>query len=182
MDKKVKKAVIPAAGLGTRLLPLTKAVPKELLPVGRFPMIHWCVNEAVLSGIEEVIIVISEGKESIRSDFLDDSDAADAGGTVYPLSEEVRDGVHFTFVYQEHPRGPGDALLIAEAAIDNQPFDLMYPDDVFIGETPALRQLADTFENTGQMVTGLIRVRGEEECSFGNCGRVELDPLEGDIY
>jgi UTP--glucose-1-phosphate uridylyltransferase len=107
MKKKVRKAVIPAAGLGTRLLPLTKSVPKELLPVGRYPMIHWCVAEAAGSGIEEVILIIRRGKEAIRAYFLEDG----PGGSPEPpgLTEvrRLREMLSFTFVFQEHPRGPG---------------------------------------------------------------------------
>jgi UTP--glucose-1-phosphate uridylyltransferase len=180
MDRNVKKAVIPAAGLGTRLLPLTEALPKELLPVGRYPMIYWCVVEAALSGIEEVIIIIRKGKEAIRSYLLDDlSDHVTPVNSPEQL-DKIRNSIDFTFVYQDQPKGPGDALLEAAHVIKNQPFALMYPDNVFIGETPALRQLLDLYEETGEMTTGLIRVGREEGHLFGNCGRVDLDPITSD--
>lgn len=182
MGSRIKKAVIPSAGLGTRLLPLTKAVPKELLPVGRFPMIHWCVVEAALSGIEEVIIVIRSGKEAIKSYFMDDIDASVSKTTPFNEPGRLRDMMGFRFVYQNRPRGPGDALLEAKSAIGDRPFALMYPDDVFPGKTPALRQLIDVFEETGEMVTGLIRVPAEEEHTFANCGGVDVYPIDGDIF
>ncbi len=177
MGKSVSKAIIPAAGLGTRLLPLTRSVPKELLPVGSFPMIHRCVEEAALSGIREIIIVIREGKESIRHYFLDEFDGDITPGHPLEQLKRLSEHIDFTFVYQKSPRGPGDALRKAGHLLQDRPFALMYPDDVFIGRTPALKQLVDVFEVSGEMVTGLIKLDNAAECRFGNCGRVDIEPV-----
>jgi len=157
--------------LGTRLLPLTRSVPKELLPVGRFPMIQWCVAEAALAGIEEIILVIRQGKEAIMSYFLDELDE--------PLPPAGLWGhLDFRFLYQEKPRGPGDALLEASSVIGDEPFALLFPDDIFLGGRSALSQLVSLFERTGEMVTGLIQVGSQEGRHFGNCGRVDVDPAD----
>lgn len=182
MAKRVRKAVIPAAGLGTRLLPLTKSVPKELLPVGRYPMIHWSVAEAAASGIEEVILVVRKGKEAIRSYFLEEGPGVSPEPPDLAGVRRLRELLRFTFVSQELPRGPGDAILKSADAIAGEPFALLYPDDIFPDTPPAMGQLIRRFEETGSIVTGLIRVREDEGGRFGNCGRVELDHIEGPAY
>jgi UTP--glucose-1-phosphate uridylyltransferase len=181
MTRKVRRAVIPAAGLGSRLLPLTKAVPKELLPVGRVPMIHWCVAEAARSGIEEVVLIVRQGKEGIRKYFLEETPELAAAPGLAAV-RELRDRLKFTFVSQEQPRGPGDAILTAAGILEGEPFALMYPDDIFPDAPPAIGQLTALFEQTAEPVTGLIRIRSEEGARFGNCGRVELEHTEGPDY
>lgn len=181
-DGQAIKTVIPAAGLGTRLLPLTRAVPKELLPVGRFPMIHWCLAEAADAGAREVIIVIRKGKETIRS-YLE-YESMDEASSDRSSNDLVRllTALEIRYVYQETPRGPGDALLRASEAIGNNPFILMYPDDVFPAGGGPLKKLVELYRKTGEMVTGLIHVDEERGHLFGNCGHVDLETVDEGVY
>ncbi len=182
MEEEILKAVIPAAGRGTRLLPLTRSVPKELLPVGRLPMIHWCVGEAADAGSREVVIVIRKGKESIRS-YFEDEPAEEADGSRLPGGlERIPPETEIRFACQEFPRGPGDALLSAAGEIGDHPFILMYPDDVFPAGGGRLKKMVDLYRRTGEMVTGLIRVEEARGHLFGNCGHVDLEKDAGGVY
>jgi UTP--glucose-1-phosphate uridylyltransferase len=182
MSEQAVRTVIPAAGLGTRLLPLTRAVPKELLPVGRFPMIHWCLAEAADAGAREVIIVIRKGKEAIRSYLECDPVRATSGDRSSQELERLLAELEIRYVYQETPRGPGDALLRASDAIGNSPFILMYPDDVFPAGGGPLRKLVELYRETGEMVTGLIHVDHARGHLFGNCGHVDLETTAEGVY
>ncbi len=145
---KVRKAVIPAAGLGTRFLPITKSVPKELLPILDRPMLQYVVEEAAEAGIEEVIIVTARGKESIASYFqpapLLESRLAESGAA--DLEEKVRHAAslaNVSFVIQEQPLGLGHAVLTAKDAVGDEPFVVILPDDIIANTPGALTQMLE---------------------------------------
>jgi UTP--glucose-1-phosphate uridylyltransferase len=170
MNKQVRKAVVPAAGLGTRFFPTTLAVPKELLPLDRRPAIHHIVREAADCGIETMVFVLSRGKESLLHYFLRNPAI---GGEDRPpeqqrLLEEVqvlREQMEFVAVYQEEALGLGHAVLCARSAVGDEPFAVMLPDDNFIpSPLPALVQ---SYEERGIGGIAVKRVNDDEVSRFG---------------
>lgn len=150
----VKKAVIPVAGMGTRFLPVTKSVPKELLPIGTKPTLQIVVEEAAKSGIEEIVLVTSPDKTEIenffRTDTAYDRKLKEAGkesnlSGLYDLLKNVR----ITAAPQVKPKGLGHAILCAKEAVGNEPFIIILPDVLIESKTPCCRQLIDAFEKTG---------------------------------
>ena len=144
---KVRKAVIPAAGHGTRFLPVTKAVPKEMLAIIDAPALQYIAQEAADSGIEDILVVINRKKESIRDYFTKDDLACDAERTLNALLEKVR----FSFVYQEDATGTAKAVELARDFTGEEPFAVMYGDDVIVnrGGSPCLAQLIEAYNGTG---------------------------------
>ena len=143
---KVRKAVIPAAGLGTRFLPITKSVPKELLPILDRPMLQYVIEEAAEAGIEEVIIVTSRGKESIASYFqpvpsLEKHLAASDSMNLLAKVKHATNLAQVSFVIQEQPLGLGHAVLTAKEAVGAEPFVVILPDDIIAHTPGALRQM-----------------------------------------
>lgn len=164
---KVRKAVIPAAGLGTRLLTATLAVPKELLPLDRKPAIHHIVEEAAQAGLDTIILVLARGKELVADYFCRTSPFP--GGLGKPALDLLVDSlvslanrVEVVTVYQDSPRGLGHAVLCAREAIGNDSFALMLPDDHFIPRP--LRRLVEIHEQTGRGSV-LLRKVADEKCS-----------------
>ena len=151
---KVRKAVIPAAGIGTRLLPVTKTIPKELLLVVDRPAIQYVVEEAVAAGIEEIIFVISRNKESIGDYFTPNRDldkwlvAQDKGSLVAPLNQLLA-RIRTTCVYQDQPRGLGHAVLCAQEAVGEEPCLVILPDDLGEADPPLAVQMMRVYEQTG---------------------------------
>jgi UTP--glucose-1-phosphate uridylyltransferase len=168
----LRHCVIPAAGLGTRFLPATKALPKELLPVLDRPVIQWGVEEAVAAGAAEVVVVISDGKELIEQHFTRQSELEqllEERGKLAEL-EAVRATDHlarFTWVRQDQPLGLGHAVLCAADAVGDSPFMCMLPDDLSYGPVPVLRQLADAFAVYRTPILALMRVPREEISRYG---------------
>lgn len=169
----VRKAVIPAAGRGTRFLPATKAVPKELLPLGDRPILHWIVEEAVAAGVEEIVLVISDDKEPIRHYFTVDDELnallASRGklDLLAPLND-LLERVTFTFVHQDRPLGLGHAVGCAAEAVGNEPALVLLGDAPIKAETPVCRQLVDIFATEGgPSVLGLRRVPREWTSRYG---------------
>lgn len=154
----VRKAIIPAAGLGSRMLPITKSVPKEMLPVGRKPMIQHVVEEARASGLKKICIVIREGKEIIRDYFCP------AHTRVYKLNESVYEleklvaDCEVTFVYQKRPLGLGDALLQAREFVGDEAFVMMVPDQLMLSEVPASLQLIRRWQPGAHILSSLLRL------------------------
>lgn len=154
------KAVIPAAGYGTRLLPFTLAAPKELLPVRGKPMIHLAVAEAVAAGIKEIGIVIRDGKEAIRAYF--DAVAKAAAPSLKPLQEELA-GIELSYIRQRQPLGLGDALYEAGEFFRDSPFVMIIPDQFLAAAEPATRQLLAAAASAPQAVwSSLVEVPGAE--------------------
>jgi UTP--glucose-1-phosphate uridylyltransferase len=170
--KKVRKAVVPVAGLGTRFLPATKAVPKEMLPLVDVPSIQIIVEECVAAGIEEVIFVTARGKSAIEDHFdrapelealLARRGKKDDLAVVRRLTELAR----FISVRQGEPRGLGHAVLCARAAVGDEPFAVLLGDDLLDAEVPGIRQLIDVYERTGTGVVGLKEVPVGQEHMYG---------------
>lgn len=168
----VRKGVILAAGFGTRLLPATKAVPKEMLPLLDRPIIQYVAEEAVAAGIRELIVVISAGKESIAHHFSPAPEleqALAAKGDEDSLREVSRLSslASFCFVYQHERLGTGHALLQARPLIGNDPFALFYPDDIVVGEEPAIAHLVALYEQCKAPVLGVAPVPPQDAHRYG---------------
>ncbi len=159
--QKIRKAVLPVAGMGTRFLPVTKVVPKELLPIVDKPVIQYLVEEAVASGIEEVIFVISHQKELIRAYFSHHPELEDHlfKKEKHVLLDAIRllhKMAHFRFVYQDEALGDGHAILMAEKEVNGEPFLVLFGDDIVKGEVPAAQQLIRQFR--GESVIAVERI------------------------
>lgn len=170
--EQVRTAVILAAGLGTRMLPATKAVPKEMLPVVDRPLIQYAVEEAVASGIEHVVIVIAEGKEAIREHFSTDGRTAALvrsrnNPELTRIVEAPAQLARFEYVLQEHPRGVADAVACAREAVGARPFALMFPDDLILGSTPCLSQLMTVQQSRAGSVLAVEEVPPAEIANYG---------------
>ncbi|MCZ8519332.1 MULTISPECIES: UTP--glucose-1-phosphate uridylyltransferase GalU [Paenibacillus] len=169
--KKVRKAIIPAAGLGTRFLPATKAMPKEMLPIIDKPTIQYIVEEAVESGIEDIIIVTGKGKRAIEDHFDHvhelEHNLNEKGKL--ELLEEVRRSskVELHFIRQKEPKGLGHAVWTARKFIGNEPFAVLLGDDIVSAEKPCLKQLIEQYEQTGSSVIGVQKVTDEETNRYG---------------
>lgn len=169
--KKVKKAVIPAAGLGTRFLPATKAMAKEMLPIVDKPTIQFIVEEAINSGIEDILIVTGKSKRPIEDHFdsnpeleanLREKDKLD----LLKLVEETT-GLNLYFVRQSYPKGLGHAVLQAKAFIGNEPFVVMLGDDIMEDKVPLTKQLMDRYEKTHASNIAVMKVPHEETSKYG---------------
>lgn len=150
--KKVRKAVIPAAGLGTRFLPATKAMAKEMLPIVDKPTIQFIVEEAIASGIEDILIITGKSKRSIEDHFDSNIELEEhllKQGKM-ELLEKVKQatGINLFFVRQPYPKGLGDAVLQAKAFVGNEPFIVMLGDDIMQSEVPLTKQLIDVYDET----------------------------------
>lgn len=172
MHKKVRKAVIPVAGLGTRLLPVTKSVPKELLPIVDVPAIQVIVEECIKSGIEEVILVTSRGKGQIEDHFdfsYELEGILEERGKTQEL-EVVRNigrMVRTISVRQKKPLGLGHAILCAKDVVGDEPFLVLLPDDIISAEPTASRQMLDVYEKYGEGVVSVMEVPREEVSRYG---------------
>ena len=170
--KRVRKAVIPAAGLGTRFLPASKAVPKEMLPVVDKPVIQYIIEGAVESGIEEVVLVTAAAKRAIEDHFdrfFELEYRLEAAGK-HDLLEAARrpaEMARFVMVRQGSPLGNGHAVLLAKEVVGDEPFVMLWGDDIVLGDPPFVRQLMQAHERTGGSVVGVIKVPPEEAVKYG---------------
>ena len=173
MMQKVRKAVIPAAGYGTRFLPATKATPKEMLPIVDKPTIQYIVEEALASGIEEILIISGHAKRAIE-DHFDSAPALEMelerkgkDALLQVVRETAAIKIHY--IRQREMKGLGDAILCAKAFMEGEPFAVLLGDDVVYNEPgrPALRQLIDVYEATGGSVLGCQTVPQEKVSSYG---------------
>jgi UTP--glucose-1-phosphate uridylyltransferase len=169
---KIKKAVITAAGLGTRMLPATKSIPKEMLPIVDKPALQYQVEECVRSGIKDILIIISRGKQTIEDhfDFAPELDKKLRDGGKIQLADEVRsitDMANIVYVRQAEQTGLGNAVLCAKGFTGDEPFALILGDDVIIGETPAVSELCGAFETYGKAVVGIKRVPDDWVLRYG---------------
>ncbi|WP_044749193.1 UTP--glucose-1-phosphate uridylyltransferase GalU [Bacillus alveayuensis] len=169
---KVKKAVIPAAGLGTRFLPATKAQPKEMLPIVDTPTIQYIIEEAVASGIEDILIVTGRGKRAIEDHFdksLELEETLEAKGKYKELEQirRISQMVDIHYIRQKEPKGLGHAIWCARKFIGNDPFAVMLGDDIVMSETPCLKQLIDTFEEKQSSIIGVQEVAKEDVSKYG---------------
>lgn len=169
--KKVKKAIIPAAGLGTRFLPATKAMPKEMLPIINKPTIQYIVEEAIEAGIEDIIIVTGKGKRAIE-DHFDSAFELETklleAGKLELLKEVQRSAkVELHYIRQKEPKGLGHAVWCARRFIGNEPFGVLLGDDIVTGKVPCLRQLIDQYETYGKSVIGVQKVAPDATHRYG---------------
>ena len=180
----IKKAVIPAAGLGTRMLPATKAIPKELLPIVDKPAIQYIVEEAVSAGIEDIVIIISRGKSAIEDHFDRNPELEGkliSGKKAKELAHclDVANLANICFLRQKEIKGLGHAVLCAKSVIGNNPFAILYGDDVIMGEKPAAGELADAYDKYGLGVAGIKPCSLEDILKYCT---LKLEPLEKDIF
>lgn len=176
--KQIKKAIIPAAGLGTRFLPATKAMPKEMLPILDKPTIQYIVEEAARAGIEDIIIVTGKHKRAIEDHFDNQKELEmvleEKGKT--DLLEKVHystDLANIFYVRQKEQKGLGHAIYTARQFIGNEPFAVLLGDDIVESEEPAIKQLMNVYEETGHSVIGVQEVPGNVTHRYGI-----IDPLE----
>jgi UTP--glucose-1-phosphate uridylyltransferase len=180
MSKPIRKAVIPAAGLGTRFLPATKAVPKELLPIVDIPTIQYIVEEAVAAGVRDVILICARGKDSIvdHFDIAAELEANLERSGKTALRQEMRriaQMARVVTVRQQEPLGLGHAVLCAKALVGDEPFVVMLGDDIIDSPVPATRQLADCWERHGLGTIALMEVPPGETSMYGIAAGTALD-------
>jgi len=177
--KKVKKAIIPAAGLGTRFLPATKAMPKEMLPIVDKPTIQYIIEEAVESGIEDIIIVTGKGKRAIEDhfDYAPELENNLVEKEKFDLLEKVRQSsrVDIHYIRQKEPKGLGHAVWCARNFIGDEPFAVLLGDDIVQAKTPCLRQLMNEYEETLSSVIGVQTVPDNQTHRYGI-----IDPVSKD--
>ena len=183
--KRITKAIIPAAGLGTRMLPISHAVPKEMLPIVDLPAISYLVREAVASGITDILVITNRDKDAME-DFFDLSieynDALAAKGKTKELAtlHELADMANVYFLRQKETRGLGHAVGRARSFVGDEPFVVLYGDDVIFSETPVCRQLIDVYEKYGKPVVGVKPVPMEDVRKY--CS-LKVDPTDTpDLY
>jgi len=169
---RIRKAVFPAAGLGTRFLPATKAIPKEMLPLVDKPTLQYGVEEAMDSGLTDIILVTNPGKAAMQDHFAESAELVsflESKGKK-ELADEVRRVSSLTkvsVVHQGDPLGLGHAVLVTEAEVGNEPFAVVLADDVYDADPPALKQMIDVFERTSAPVIAVERVPMENVSSYG---------------
>lgn len=172
MPQKIRKAVFPAAGLGTRFLPATKAMPKEMLPLVDKPLIQYGVEEAVASGIESILIITGRGKSAIEDHFdisfeleqvLRERNKTESLKVARGVAELAR----ISYVRQSEALGLGHAILQARDFVGDEPFAVLLPDDIVQAEVPALKQMLRVYEEYDAPVVGTMRVAGEAISRFG---------------
>ena len=177
---KVRKAIIPAAGLGTRFLPATKAQPKEMLPIVDKPTIQYIIEEAVASGIEEILIITGRNKKSIE-DHFDKSvelemELEKAGKQeMLDLVRGISDMVDIHYIRQKEPRGLGHAIHCAKSFVGNEPFAVMLGDDVVESEVPCLKQLIDCFNEYKTTILGVQTVAPENVDKYGIVDGIHIE-------
>ncbi len=181
MTMKVRKAVFPAAGLGTRFLPATKAQPKEMLPIVDKPIIQYGVEEALAAGCDQIIIVTGRGKQAIEDHFdvsyelekmLEERKKTD----LLQIVRQISDMIHVAYVRQKEALGLGHAVLMARELVGNEPFAVLLADDVIDAEVPCLKQMIDVFEETQCSVLATQVVEGPAISSYGV---LDVHPAEG---
>ena len=179
--KRVTRAVIPAAGLGTRMLPIAHAVPKEMLPIVDLPAVFYLVEEAVKSGITDILIITNRAKDAME-DFFDDSPSYEA-----QLRKKGRDAeadrlrsiarmANIYFIRQKEARGLGHAVHCARSFTGDEPFLVLYGDDVIFSKTPVCRQMIDAYERYGRPVVGVKRV---SDADLSRYSSMKVAPIEG---
>ena len=170
---KVRKAVIPAAGLGTRLLPNTKSIPKEMLPLVDKPVLQYIVEEAVAAGVEEILIITNRGKSPIEDyfDYAPDLEArllSDGKEKEAHTVRAVADMADVYFLRQKETKGLGHAIWRAKSFVGNEPFGILLGDDIMLSETPVLKQLVNAAEQNNCSAIAVREFSGEEICKYSS--------------
>jgi UTP--glucose-1-phosphate uridylyltransferase len=184
MPMKVRKAVFPAAGLGTRFLPATKAQPKEMLPLVDKPIIQYGVEEAMASGCDQILIITGRGKQAIEDHFdvsyelermLEDRKKLD----LLKIVRSISDMIHVAYVRQKEALGLGHAVLMARELVGNEPFAVLLADDVIDAEVPCLKQMVEVFDQTQCSVLATQIIEGKMISSYGV---LDVKPVEGSRF
>lgn len=184
MIRKITKAIIPVAGLGTRFLPATKAQPKEMLPIVDKPAVQYLVEEAVASGIRDIIFVTGREKRTIEDHFdvapglertLEEKGKPESARLVRDISNLAR----FAYIRQKYPKGDGDALLTASHLMENESVAVLFGDDLILSHTPALKQLMNVYEKYGKSVVALAEV---PSAVVSSKGIVKAEHIEKNVF
>lgn len=181
---KVKKAIIPAAGLGTRFLPATKAQPKEMLPIVDKPTIQYIIEEAVASGIEEILIITGRNKRAIEDHFdksveLENELESHGKENLFNMVKDISNMAEIYYIRQKEPKGLGHAINCAKTFVGNEPFAVMLGDDVVDAKKPCLKQLIDCYDEYKTTILGVQKVAHEETCKYGIINAMHID---GNVY
>lgn len=184
---KVRKAIIPAAGLGTRFLPVTKAQPMEMLPIVDKPTIQYIIEEAIASGIEDIVIVTGRGKRAIEDHFdisfeLQAELRLKQKEELLVQMEEISNMVNIHYIRQKEPLGLGHAIYCARAFISNEPFAVLLGDDLVVSEKPGLKQLMEVYDLTGQCVVAAFNVPLNQVNSYGVVDAMQEEGMPKGIY
>jgi UTP--glucose-1-phosphate uridylyltransferase len=184
VNSSVRKAVFPAAGLGTRFLPATKAQPKEMLPLVDKPTIQYGVEEALASGIDNIILVTGRGKNAIEDHFdvnIELETFLEARGKRDQLAEirKISDMINFAYVRQGEPLGLGHAVLVTRALVGDEPFAVILGDDVIDADPPALRQMVQVFDDVQGPVLAVERVARDQVSAYGI---IDAEPMQDGVY
>ncbi|WP_195939980.1 UTP--glucose-1-phosphate uridylyltransferase GalU [Romboutsia sp. 1001713B170131_170501_G6] len=180
----VKKAIIPAAGLGTRFLPATKSQPKEMLPIVDKPTLQYIIEEAIESGIEEILIITGRNKKSIE-DHFDKSvelelELEQKGKTeMLEMVRNISNMVNIHYIRQKEPKGLGHAIHCAKSFIGNEPFAVLLGDDIVDNETPCLKQLIGAYDEYKTSILGVQEVAKEDTCKYGI---LDVKHIEDRVY
>jgi UTP--glucose-1-phosphate uridylyltransferase len=176
---KVRKAIIPAAGLGTRFLPATKAQPKEMLPIVDKPTIQYIVEEAIASGIEDILIVTGRGKRAIEDHFdksyeLEHELMKKGEDDLLSLVQDIANIVNIHYIRQKEPKGLGHAIYCAKSFIGNEPFAVLLGDDIVDSQTPCLKQMIEVYNKYNGSVIGVQRVADDDVSKYGiiSCNKI----------
>lgn len=181
---KITKAVIPTAGLGTRFLPVTKSMPKEMLPIIDKPVIHYVVEEAIESGIDDIIFVTGRNKRSIE-DYFDESPELEMHlkdrhkDDLLKMVQDISSMVDIHYIRQKEPRGLGDAILTARKHISGDPFAVLLGDDIIVNGKPCTQQLIEIHEKYGRSAIAVEDVPQDKVSSYGI---IKGTPLDGSLY
>lgn len=181
---KIRKAIIPAAGLGTRVLPASKAIPKEMLPIVDKPAIQYIVEEAAAAGIEDILIITNRGKSAIEDHFdrapeLEERLSAPGKEDLLESVVGVTKLANITYIRQKETKGLGHAVACARTFVGDEPFAVLYGDDVIMGETPVIGQLIDAYSRYGLGVVGIKQVSPEMISRYSS---LAVTPLEDRMY
>jgi UTP--glucose-1-phosphate uridylyltransferase len=183
----IKKAVIPAAGLGTRFLPVTKSMPKEMLPIIDTPAIHYVVKEAVEAGLDDIIIITGRGKRAVE-DYFDESPEMEMHlkknkkDDLLKTIKEISSMANVHYIRQKDPKGLPDAILAAEKHIGNEPFAVLLGDDIIISETPCTKQLIDVYTTYHYSVIAVQDVPREKINRYGAVKATKITPTTNELY
>lgn len=186
MPKKITKVVIPAAGFGTRFLPQTKAMPKEMLPVVDKPVIQYVVEEAVHSGVDNIIIVTGANKRAIEDHFdVPNEDLVKnlmSGNKEHILKKirEIADMANFVYIRQKGPYGNGTPILAAEPVIEDEPFAILWGDEFIYSKPPRLKQMIDVYNKYGGVVISGVKIEHKEDLK--RYGIAELEHVAGNVH
>jgi len=187
MPLQIAKAVFPAAGLGTRFLPATKAQPKEMLPLVDKPLIQYVIEEAVASGIRNITIITGRGKNAIEDHFdvsYELEHVLELRGKQDQLNEvrQISNMINFSYVRQKEALGLGHAILVSRDAVGNEPFAVMLGDDIIDSEVPCLRQMMDLFEKLQASIIATCEVPKSEISHYGVIRGYPVDGFNGRVF